>query len=188
VSFGPRLVALCALLTVQMRASRRGMRQLLGDLLDVLPPSVGCLQRRIEEAAAAVLPVYREIKTRMRQSAVVGVDETAWSLKGCGCWLWTATSPELSCYRIAPRRSGWDREPLLGRIFDGIVISDRHGAYNELDLEKRQLCWAHLSRDFCDWQERGPEAEQIGTAAEACARQLFGLLGRPPFGVDTLRE
>lgn len=38
VVFGPHLVALAAVVTVRLRASRRNLRALLGDLLDVEPP------------------------------------------------------------------------------------------------------------------------------------------------------
>ncbi len=36
----------------------------------------------------------------------------------------------------------------LGESFAGILNSDRYGAYKWVDLERRQLYWAHLRREF----------------------------------------
>jgi hypothetical protein len=45
---------------------------------------------------------------------------------------------------------------------EGILISDRWSAYNFIDSARRQLCWAHLFRDF-EWiAEFG--AEELGKA------------------------
>jgi transposase len=178
VNFGPRLGAFSAMLTVRLRASRRGLQQVLDDLLDVEPPSLGALQQLLEEASAATLPAYREVRSVMRRSAAVGVDETSWSLRGQPYWLWTAVSYQLSFFRLAARRSGWARQRLLGRRFRGLVTSDRLGAYNDLSPPHRQLCWAHLKRDFIDWQHYGGAAGQIGTWAEAEAERLFALWHR----------
>ncbi|WP_320109848.1 IS66 family transposase [Wolbachia endosymbiont (group A) of Icerya purchasi] len=32
--------------------------------------------------------------------------------------------------------------------YDGIVVSDRYDAYNYFNRESRQICWAHLARDW----------------------------------------
>lgn len=173
VSFGARLVALCAMLTVRLRASRRNLQRVLGDLLDVEPPCVGQVQTLLEEASAACLGAYAEVRTRMRASPAVGVDESGWSLRGRPRWLWTAVTGELSFFRLAERRSGWARQRLLGRGYSGIVTSDRLGAYNALPPPKRQLCWAHLRRDFAAWQDYSGSAEEVASAAEQCAEELF---------------
>ena len=178
LSFGPRLVAFSAMLTVRLRASRRGLHQVLEDLLDVGAPCLGQLQRLLEEASAASLPGYRQVRSALRRSAAIGVDETGWSLRGCPYWLWVGVTRELSCFRVAAGRSGWARERLLGRHYQGVVTSDRLSVYNALAPPQRQLCWAHLKRDFADWQTYGGEAERIGRGAEGEADRLFGLWHR----------
>lgn len=173
LSFGARLVAFAALLTVRLRASRRNLHQVLQDLLDLRPPCVRQLQALLEEASAACLPAYQEVQRTIRSSRAVGVDESAWSLRSRSYWLWAAATPRLSYYRLQRRRSGWARERLLGRRYGGIVTSDRLGAYNGLPPPQRQLCWAHLLRDFADWQSYEGAAERIARAAEQCAQDLF---------------
>ncbi len=67
---------------------------------------------------------------------------------------------------------------LLGQAFPGIVGSDRWSAYNWLDPERRQLCWAHLTRDFQAFVERGGESARLGRALLACVKPMFSLWHR----------
>jgi transposase len=173
LSFGARLVAFAALLTVRLRASRRNLHQVLRDLLDLRPPCVGALQGLLEEASAACLPAYREVERAVRQSPAVAVDETTWWLRRRQYWLWTAATGRLSFYRLHRHRSGWARERLLGKHYGGIVTSDRLGAYNGIPPPRRQLCWAHLIRAFADWQSEEGAAQRIAQGAEQCAKDLF---------------
>ncbi len=45
--------------------------------------------------------------------------------------------------------------------------------YTHLDKHKRQLCWAHLRRDFQAMIDRGGSGKAIGTALLACSDALF---------------
>jgi transposase len=58
------------------------------------------------------------------------------------------------------------------------MTSDRLSSYGHRDPRRRQLCWAHLKRDFVGWQKRGGEAEGIGIQAEAEAKRIFHLWHR----------
>jgi Transposase IS66 family/Family of unknown function (DUF6444) len=69
-------------------------------------------------------------------------------------------------------------ENLLGENFGGILNSDRHGAYNWVDLERRQLCWAHLRREFIKISERTGVSAQLGTALVKQQEKLFELWHR----------
>lgn len=42
-----------------------------------------------------------------------------------------------------------------GEDFPGVVGTDRYGAYHWVDPHRRPLCWAHLTRDFIAFVERG---------------------------------
>jgi transposase len=55
------------------------------------------------------------------------------------------------------------------------VTSDRFRVYTGLPLSRRQLCWAHLARDFQALAESsGPAAARIGRAAQEQIGHLFG--------------
>lgn len=49
---------------------------------------------------------------------------------------------------IAASRGSGVVKGLLGEAFAGILVSDRWSAYSWLDVACRQVCWAHLGRDF----------------------------------------
>jgi len=177
-TFGPRLVAFSATLTVRLRASRRNLHQALSDFLDVEPPGVGTLQHLLEEVSAATLPAYQEVRTAVRASTAVGVDETGWKKKRLRFWLWVAATPTLSFYRLSRRRSRSEREKLLGCSYAGVVTSDRAGAYRSLPVGQRQLCLAHFRRDMVAWQERGGAAGRLGTWAVSELDRVFSLWHR----------
>ena len=59
-----------------------------------------------------------------------------------------------------------DLENKLGQ-FAGILVSDRWNAYNVWDVWMRQLCWAHLKRNFEAFVDRGGRAAKIGKARES---------------------
>ena len=67
---------------------------------------------------------------------------------------------------------------LLGKNFGGILNCDRYGAYNWLDVCHKQLCWAHLKREFTKISERSGVAGQLGRALLAEQKKLFGLWNR----------
>jgi transposase len=54
----------------------------------------------------------------------------------------------LTLFRLDPHRSKAVAQTLLGPDWTGIVGSDRYSAYRYLPLAQRQLCWAHLIREF----------------------------------------
>lgn len=146
--FGPRLVAFAAMLTSRFRLSRRQLRELLSDLLDVPPPSLGSTQAFREEVSEALLAPYQQIREAVRGSAIAWVDETGWSLRGQRRWTWVAVTRAATLFRIGRSRSTRSRELLLGRAFGGVLTSDRWRAYDSHPLEQRQVCWAHLKRNL----------------------------------------
>ncbi len=54
-----------------------------------------------------------------------------------------------------------DKKVMLGENFGGILGSDRYASYNWIDVNRRQLCWAHLKREFQKISERSGASRQI---------------------------
>ena len=114
------------------------------------------------EASNAVSNCVSEAKLYVQQQPVVGADETSFkqgNIDGSNpkqrqAWLWVAVTPLVTFFEIALTRCTQAAQNLLGENFAGILNSDRHGAYNWVDLERRQLCWAHLRREFIKISER----------------------------------
>ena len=61
----------------------------------------------------------------------------------------------------------------MGERYAGIVTSDRATAYDTRPLRTRQLCGAHLARDFQAMIERGGPARPVGEALLEHAHGLF---------------
>ena len=93
-------------------------------------------------------------------------------------WLWVAVTPLVTFFQIALTRCTQAAQNLLGENFTGILTSDRYAAYNWLNLERRQLCWAHLKREFTKISERTGADKELGTALVKQQEKLFELWHR----------
>jgi transposase len=76
---------------------------------------------------------------------------------------------------------------LLGAL-KGILVTDRWSAYTWVDVQRRQLCWAHLLRQFLGFQTHGPEASAIGRSLEWLTETMFHLWHRVRDGTMTRDE
>ena len=169
---GPRLAAVVALLHGRYRVSAREVQGLLGDLWSVslgLGTVAGLWQRGGEALEAG----YAEAQGALEQAAQVNADETSWRQRGAKRCLWVATTDTCSVFRVAASRGAKELAPLLGEGFGGIVGSDRFRAYDTLPLERRQVCWAHLTRDFAGYAQYGGAVGAWGQAALVEEQALF---------------
>ncbi|HSH79861.1 MAG TPA: IS66 family transposase [Herpetosiphonaceae bacterium] len=170
-SFGPQVVALVALLHGRYRLSSREVALLLDDLWR-LPISLGSVPAAYQTASNALAPVYTEVQGAVQGQAVANVDETPWREHRQSRYLWVATTLVATLFLVA-RRSRAALEQLLGVPFGGIVGSDRYKAYAHLPVAQRQLCWAHLKRDWQFYRERAGPVGEWGEAALAQITTLF---------------
>jgi transposase len=53
------------------------------------------------------------------------------------------------------------------------VEIDRRSVYDRLPLERRQICWAHLKRDFQKCVDRGSAAAKVGRAGLRIVKEPF---------------
>jgi len=171
-AFGPNLVALVCWLTGKFRLSKRGVRELLSDLLrtDV---SVGAVSKMEREASAALAAPVEQAGAHVRQQGVAHGDETGWRECNRKAWLWVVATPLVAVFQIARSRGAKVAKSMLGAAFAGILVSDRWSAYSFVDAMRRQLCWAHLLRDFQAFVERGGSSKRIGEALLVQARLMF---------------
>src|SRR5450756_1556036 len=84
-----------------------------------------------------------------------------------------ALTGRAAVFRIAADRQRREAQVLLGEDFSGVACSDRWWAYDYLDAERRQLCWAHLVRDFTAHSEGLGAQKQFGAAGLRVAAGLF---------------
>ena len=79
--------------------------------------------------------------------------------------------------QIDPRRSADAAAALLGEQPQGTIVTDRYSAYSWLDLEQRQLCLAHLLRDFQALSQRRGAPGKLGRKLDAALGEAFAITG-----------
>lgn len=185
--FGPRMQALVGVCSGAYRMSKRTVQQLLLDLYQV-PISLGSickLQRQTSEAVAA--PV-EQVAQALKQAPCAHADETSWRERGRKVWMWVVTMPQLAYFAIRRHRNRAVIKDLLGELWKGILTTDRYCVYSYLPLEQRQLCWAHLLRDFLGMQLWGEAAKQVGAGLYRQGKRMFRLWHRVRDGTMSRAE
>jgi transposase len=173
-SFGPRVQATVGYLTGRIGASQREVQDILATVCqtEVSVGSVGALEQAMSAALAA--PV-EAAATYVQHQPVRNADETSWREKGRGVWLWISVTPLVTLFRVLQSRGAAAAKELLGADVWGTIGTDRYAGYHWIDPRQRQLCWAHLKREFIAWSERAGETARIGLALLAVEKQLFTL-------------
>lgn len=171
-AFGPRLQAAIATLAVRNRVSRRDTTELARELFGV-ELATGSVDAIVQRAGEALAAPHTRLEQQLKKAPVVNIDETGWKTAGASRTLWGALTSQSAIFRIAAGRHGFEARTLLGERFAGIVCSDRWRGYDYLDPSHRQLCWAHLLRDFTAHSEGMAEQKRFGDDGVRIARDLF---------------
>jgi transposase len=159
-AYSPNVVALIVTLTGLFQISRRMAKLFLEEVMGI-PISVGSVSNLEKEMTEATQPVMEEIEKMAHNAEHGNVDETGFGLKnGQQGWLWVLVTEYAVLFRLFLGRGQEWASKLLGS-FVGILTSDRWCGYNRYPSDKRQLCWAHLIRDFKAMCGSGPEGEAI---------------------------
>src|SRR5262247_3350470 len=146
--------------------------QVMDDVFGV-PRSVGTVSQS-EQATTQVLdPPVEEARACVAAQEVAHLDETSWRQGGKRAWLWVAVTSLVTVFLVRMSRGGQVARELLGEQFSGILVTDRYSAYNWYPVRWRQLCWAHVLRDFEAMRGRGGHSEEIGAALLAQVHQMF---------------
>jgi transposase len=149
------------------------IRDLLAQVLGVRF-SVGAISQAHGLVAQALKnPVQAAVKT-LATAPVVHVDETSYAREGAGRhWVWTVTQPRLVVYQLWASRARYVAKELLGEHPKARLVTDRYAVYDWVDAEQRQVCWAHLLRDFTRISQRAGQAGRIGAKLLGLGYVLF---------------
>ena len=169
---GPRLAATMSYLSGRLHVGRRVVEEVVETVFAV-PTSLGSIVALEAETCAALAGPYQEVEASVRRAPVKNTDETGWREKGQRRWLWMAATATAALFVIHMRRGFVGLKALLGEMPTGVIGSDRWRAYSKLSPESRQVCWAHLKRDFRKLIDRGGPAEAIGRAGLEVVECLF---------------
>jgi transposase len=170
-AFGPRFQAAVVTLSVRNRISRRDVVELCEQLFRARI-STGTVDAILARAGDALEDPYEDLLRRVRRSKALNVDETGWRLQGQKRALWGAFTDKHAVLRIAADRHEDHARELLGDTA-AIVTSDRWWAYGHLPLARRQVCWAHLRRDFQAHAEGLGVEQELGEHRLRVCEELF---------------
>jgi len=152
--------------------SKRMVANFCTDVLRV-PLALGEVCHVEQTVATALdLPV-QEARTYI-QGQDANVDETPWRQQQRRAWLWVVVTQGVSVFCIRASRGAKVLWELLGEEYGGVLTSDRAKAYNGQPLQSRQICWAHLRRDFQAMIDRGGAGAAVGEILLEQADVLFG--------------
>ena len=171
-AFGPRSQAVLAVLAGAYRLSKGQIQPLAADLFG-LSISTGMISKLERASAVAPEAPYHELAGSAHEADAVHIDETSWRQDRKEVWLWATGTRPATVFTIARDRSGAVAKALSGSKEDQVVTSDRSSAYGWIDAAWRQVCRAHLRRDFQAMIDRGGEGAAIGIELLAHSHELF---------------
>lgn len=169
--FGPRLMGFVTMLTGEGHLTKRKICAIAMHL--GLKVSLGALCN-IHKLASELLAASSEaIQRHVLQQESLHADESSWRVKQKRHWIWIGTTPRATFFKIDPSRSHEAYRRIFG-TYEGILNTDRHGAYNEHEGQK-QSCLAHIDRHFEKMSERPGVDGSLGRLLEAQFDSVFGL-------------
>ena len=169
---GPKLAGAVAFMGGFLHASKRAIQETCETLFGV-PLALGTVSNFDAEMSTALAAEHTVVLEAVRAAPVKNVDETGWSKNGKPCWLWLAATASLAAFAIHATRGKAGFQNLLGKAVAGIVGSDRWGVYEALEYFQRQICWAHLKRDFQKHKDMGGEGRKTGNAGLRAVKVVF---------------
>lgn len=145
---GPLAKATAIYLRQDIGITYRKVQRLIKDLfgLSFVPASALGFDRK---ATHQGLPLYEDVREKIRASAFVHADETSWRNDGLGHYAWYAGNKDLAFFHIDRHRSAAVAESIFGEDFQGVLVRDRYAAYNNIGQDW-QACLAHISRNAKD--------------------------------------
>lgn len=180
--YGSRVAAYIGLFSSQYRQSYRQIERIMQAVFGI-HMSLGTIKNLRTEVSEAVRDAVTEAQEYVQQQPTVGVDETGFKQRNgdgqnatkTSGWLWVVVTPLIISFQVILSRATTAAQTVLGETFTGFITSDRCPAYNWVDVSHRQLCWAHLKRDFIQISERVGASAEIGAALLAQEKLLFNL-------------
>lgn len=148
VTFGKNIRAVATYLSVVQCMPYERLQSLFKVMFNV-SISQGTLANIVREMLEKSRPAIELIERLIKDSAVVGFDESGCYVDGRLDWSWIAQTAYLT---LVFRGSGRGAKVLEERFGDSlknmVAVTDRHSAYFAIDFLDNQICLAHLLRNL----------------------------------------
>ncbi len=144
---GPQAKSLAVFLKCAVKISDRDIRNIFDKVLG-LKIGISSIVGFREQLKTQVKPIYENLKESLRRSGFLHIDETGWKTDGKNHWLWKFSDKKICLSHIDNSRSQKVIEEVLGKQYDGVIISDFLSAYNKITTKAKQRCLVHILRDL----------------------------------------
>lgn len=148
VTFGKNVRAIVTYLSVVQCMPYQRLQSLFRTLFN-LDISQGTLANIVREMLDKSRPAIALIERLIKESPVVGFDESGCYCNGKLNWSWIAQTTYLT---LVFRGAGRGAKVLEDRFGDSlknmVAVTDRHSAYFAIDFLNNQVCLAHLLRNL----------------------------------------
>ena len=155
---GVNALATAMVLRIAHRLPFRQVTAVFANLPE-LSVSPGAIARQVQRVAEWFDGDYEKLMLQLRCAPIVYADETGWRVDGKNQQLWAVTTPDKTLYHVNKSRGSKVIVALLGKGFDGTLVSDFYSAYSKMDC-KKQKCLAHLLRELKQSAEKFPAFAQ----------------------------
>jgi transposase len=137
-----------------------------------LPMSLGTITNVEQATVQALATPVTEAQAYVQAQPVAHLDETGGHEGTTRAWRWVAVTAWVTVFIVRLSRGGKVVQALLGERCCGLLVTARWSAYPWYPTRWRQVCWAHLLRDFEAMIERGEGSQAIGEGLRVQAHQM----------------
>lgn len=182
--FGVNATAHIALLKFEDRLPLRKVCASLGRQ-SKFPLSSGSVFEITDRVSEAVAPAYERMKTTLRCSLSVNIDETEIRVGGLNYHLWVFTNKLVTLYVIRRSRGKQVIEEVLGKDYRGVIGCDGWTSYASYS-DNLQRCWAHLLREAKYLAEEHASAKSLYVGLKGVYKKAVS--ENPPSKEDLILE
>jgi transposase len=180
---GPRAMAFVAQSSTLYHLTKSQIRMMLKDSLGI-EVAISTISNVEKKVSGYFENIYNELEKKVRQSSHLHIDETGHKNQGKRGFAWCFVNDELLYLKLAMSRGAKVLTSVIGENFKGKITTDRYSAYGIIDAENRQICWAHLLRDFKKFAHSlHMEVANIGESLVKNTERMFKLLKELKFGI-----
>ena len=144
---GPKAKSLAVFLKYVVKISERDIKNIF-DKMFGLRISTSSIMGFREQLKREALPIYEKLLKTLKQAKFIHIDETGWKVDGEKSWLWKCSNKKICLSHINKSRGQRVVEEILGKEYDGVIISDFLSAYNKITSKAKQRCLVHILRDL----------------------------------------
>lgn len=152
VQYGPRLRATAIYLQAYQLMPEDRISETLGDLFAAKSLCPASIMTWCRNKARDLAGLQTEIAEAVARAPVRHLDETGFRIAGRLQWLHTASTAQLTSYRVSQTRGDIPRG-----LDGGVIVHDHFKSYYTLTGVEHALCNAHHLRELKDLTDNGKE-------------------------------